>query len=247
MDIVSEYCESYGQIVNSYPDFLYHNSLKLNKLWDKNIVDLIIKYQQPNTDIIDIGANIGLVTLGVIKVAADNNIKLGNIHCFECDTQTFNLLINNVSSYSNVKLYPFALTDKYSLCETTINTYNRGCNYIYHTLDSDKSIMYNYTHTENSGFKKVNNIFAMGIPLDSIQYQFKNKISVIKIDVEGFELHVLQGAKEIIMRDRPIIIAEVFQCNFDRVLTFFKEVNYVSANKIINPDYSNEDWIFFPN
>ncbi len=247
MDIVLEHYDSYNQIVHSFPDYLYHNSLKLNKLWDKEIVDLIIKYQQPDTDIIDIGANIGLVTLGVIKIAADNNIKLGNIHCFECDTQTFNLLANNVSQHSNVKLYPFALADKYSLCETAVNTYNRGCNYIYCTRDSNESIIHNYSHTEERVFKKINNTFVMSAPLDSIQYQFKNKISVIKIDVEGFEMQVLHGAKEIIMRDRPIIIVEIFKCNFDKAIAFFEEVKYVLATKIINPEYPNEDWIFFPN
>jgi hypothetical protein len=87
----------------------------------------------------------------------------------------------------------------------------------------------------------------MGVPLDSLKYQFKNRISVIKIDVEGFELFVLKGAKDIINSNRPIIIAEVFECNFDKVLEFFREVNYSLATKVVNPDYIGQDWIFFPN
>jgi FkbM family methyltransferase len=247
MEIVSGYYKSYDQIIYSYTDYIYHNSLKIDKMWDKCIVDLIIKNLEPNTDILDIGANIGLVTLGLIKQASDNKIQLGNVHCFECDTMTCTLLFKNVSQHTNVKLYPFALTDKQTLCETTVNTYNMGCNYIYRTIDSDNDTEYKYGHSVNGNFKQLNNVFAMGVPLDSLKYQFKNRISVIKIDVEGFELFVLKGAKDIINSNRPIIIAEVFECNFDKVLEFFREVNYSLATKVVNPDYIGQDWIFFPN
>jgi hypothetical protein len=88
----------------------------------------------------------------------------------------------------------------------------------------------------------------LGIALDTIEYQFKNKISVIKIDVEGYELNVLEGAKGLIMKHRPIIITEIYEkINFDKVMNFFKFLNYKRFRKINNPEYANEDYIFFPN
>jgi FkbM family methyltransferase len=47
------------------------------------------------------------------------------------------------------------------------------------------------------------------IVLNSDVINFKNKISIVKIDVEGAELKVIEGIYKIISRDRPYIIIEI--------------------------------------
>ncbi|MEQ8384489.1 MAG: FkbM family methyltransferase [Coleofasciculus sp. A1-SPW-01] len=55
-------------------------------------------------------------------------------------------------------------------------------------------------------------------------YQFKN-VSLIKIDVEGHESEVLEGARETILRDKPVLIVEIEQRHLDN-----KPINQVFSN-----------------
>jgi len=59
------------------------------------------------------------------------------------------------------------------------------------------------------------------------------RLDFIKIDVEGSELFVLQGGKQIITKFRPVILVEISEENFKAagytsaaVEMFFKEINY---------------------
>jgi FkbM family methyltransferase len=47
------------------------------------------------------------------------------------------------------------------------------------------------------------------VKLDSFLRTKKTKVDLIKIDVEGYETHVLAGAMEMIHRDKPVILLEL--------------------------------------
>ncbi|WP_372367624.1 FkbM family methyltransferase [Candidatus Uabimicrobium sp. HlEnr_7] len=51
-------------------------------------------------------------------------------------------------------------------------------------------------------------------------------VSLIKIDVEGHELEVIQGALETIKKYRPIIIAEIWQKNMVEIQKMFTNLDY---------------------
>lgn len=74
------------------------------------------------------------------------------------------------------------------------------------------------------------------IPLDSLRL---NDVSLIKIDVENYEYFVLQGAKETIAKNRPLIVFECWighapeqrdqiaqKANFERVVSFIQSFGY---------------------
>jgi FkbM family methyltransferase len=248
MDIVKNNNNIYGVKLQSYDDWIYKHSINQNKIWDEDVVNEILNNYIPDTDILDIGANIGLVSLGIIKKAKEKNISLGNIHCFECDTQLFNFLVHNLSSFNNINFYPFAVAHKELLCNLSLLDYNPGCNHIHTTIDENEKKDYDYSMLFNQAAHiKRNNVFILGTSLDNIKYNFKNKISVIKIDVEGFELNVLNGAKKLILEHHPVVIIEIYeQINFNSVLKFFEDVKYVSYRKIKNNEYCNQDYIFYP-
>ena len=78
------------------------------------------------------------------------------------------------------------------------------------------------------------------LPLDFLKDTFTNKISVIKVDIEGLEYHFLIGAKEVILQHRPIIIIEIFKQNKLKVDELLTEYGY-TGNYI-----GKEDYIYYP-
>lgn len=62
----------------------------------------------------------------------------------------------------------------------------------------------------------------------------------MKLDVEGMEWLVIQGAKETIERCKPIIYCEKHKVNHEDVLPFFEEQNYTMTMGI------DGHWLFVP-
>ena len=67
------------------------------------------------------------------------------------------------------------------------------------------------------------------------------KISLIHLDLEGYEFEALKGAKEIIERDKPIIVLEIDSraVNYNN---FMLSLNYVTHKQLIYN--SNERMVF---
>lgn len=248
MEIITDNSNVYNTQVKLYRDYIYNNSISRGLMWDEEVVNEIIYNIPDGTDILDIGSNVGLVTLGIIKKAKDNNKHINNIHCFECDPKIIPLLTSNLSPFENVKIYPFALTAKQEICHITTFEINMGCNYIYSSSDSAGTTDYNYSSfIPTYNHKRNNNVCLLGIPLDSISYQFTNRIGAMKIDVEGHEVKVLEGAVETIQTHRPIIVIEIWEnINFDSVLKFFQKIKYTMYRKLENKVYKSQDYVFYP-
>jgi FkbM family methyltransferase len=169
----------------------------------------MLKYIQENyiqnTNIIDLGGNIGTTTLLMSEVLSDNS----NIYTFEpmySDILLKNILDNNL--LNKVKLYPYGVGNK---------------------LEVLKIKNFDYNLTNNFGafsiIENVDNSFeSLEIhitPLDI--YNFEN-VSLIKIDVENMEIEVLEGAINLLKRCKPTIIIETHQ--FDKFVesNIFKEL-----------------------
>ena len=89
----------------------------------------------------------------------------------------------------------------------------------------------------SSGFIKKPNVFYSAISLDSICNTFTNKVSVIKIDVEGFEYLVLQGAKIFLEKHKPIILIEIFDSEYIKICNLLSEYNYALTHSLGNLNY----------
>ena len=68
--------------------------------------------------------------------------------------------------------------------------------------------------------------------ITTIDNNYKNSetIGLIKLDTEGFESAIIEGAKEIIKRDKPIVVAAMYHTPED----FFELKDKL---KMLNPDY----------
>jgi len=81
--------------------------------------------------------------------------------------------------------------------------------------------------------------------LDSFQLQH---VSFIKIDVEGHELHVLEGAKQTLSTQRPTVLLEIKDQNRTAVFQIFSKLNYVARKleELAEVEGSAENYVFLP-
>jgi FkbM family methyltransferase len=74
--------------------------------------------------------------------------------------------------------------------------------------------------------------------LDNL-HDLEKKNIVIKIDTEGFEDKVLNGAVKLLTKNNVFCQIEIKDKNIDKVFSFFKSINYnlISDNKFNRTDY----------
>ena len=138
--------------------------------------------------VLDIGANVGHYTARLSKIVGPN----GRVMAFEPVPQTFELLSGNVLHFpfQNVTLFNVAVSDATGLAYISIPRADTGLDNFY---------MAKLTNDTNE-------LAVFCFPIDSIK--IPNRVTLIKLDVEGHELPALSGMKELIERDRPVLIVE---------------------------------------
>ena len=159
--------------------------MKSNRVWEKKIVKIFRDNIKKEDIVVDIGTYIGLHTIELSKLAK-------KVISFEpqplvsaCVKKT--LLAMDIN---NVEHYHMALGN--DIGWTNIHTNGNG----------DASIRGIRDKKFSQSFK---------CKLDKLDNIVKEKITLIKCDVEGYEWEVLSGAISIIQEYKPIIILETFK------------------------------------
>jgi len=183
------------------PSFYVSSYLELEKILQKDgesdILNLFLEKVKPGDIIFDVGANIGLYTLPCALKA-----KEGMVIAFEPVPMWFNRLQDNISlnSIKNVKAYNLGLhreTQKINLTIKKVLGSGMG------------SIMDDYGNNIPTDVRE--DVCSQLVNAD--EFISENKIplpNLIKIDVEGAELHVLAGLRSAIsQRGCRLILCEV--------------------------------------
>jgi FkbM family methyltransferase len=241
----------FNQCIKGKLDYIYKNSVITNELFDYGVCKTICEYAAKDTDIIDIGANIGLVTLGIKRILENNNSSnyINKFHCFECNDETFSYLKYNTNDHNDIILYNFGLSDNPQIANMSINNYNYGCNMVKQIYDNSNNNLNILEYECEKKFgnllnvKVEKNMFISLMPLDSFYNLFETRISVIKIDVEGIEYNVLLGAQKLIEKYKPVIIVEIFDENISKINDLMKRYNYTNKG-IIPKKYISQDYLF---
>lgn len=232
-----------GRPTAFFRDYIFNTVLATNQRWEENICREIAKNIRNDTDFLDIGANIGLVTLGVAELLKENQHKeyfppkqVRTFHCVECSIRNINLLKYNTKHLENVQIYPFALSDTFHMANMSENATNTGCDHISLRVEPGKNT--NITYDNYTEFSQQNvKTWVPCLTLDMIRHLFTNRVSVVKLDVEGFEYFVLAGGAEWFKEHQPVLIVEIFEQNRSRVFDLLAEYGYDSARRIGNEDY----------
>lgn len=235
----------YYQPITFFDDWILKQVIKHNTIFEEDICKYIVHYLQDNTDFVDIGANIGLISLGVDFLLKNTNKKLNTIHCFECSLRNLHVLQKNTRNNHNIRIYPFALSDQIQLVNINENPFNTGCDHISSIIYPTGS-NHNFYYGEYSDRSIQNkSVYIPTLTLDNLQSFFLNtRVSVVKIDVEGFEWFVISGAKNWLQIHKPIIIIEIFSEHKEKVHNILYSFDYVCIQNIISDNLHSDNYIF---
>ena len=196
---VKKLCKKYN-LSSPYQDFysLRSTLLVLYEVIAKDQYQ-IKKLVRKDDIVIDAGANMGAFTI------LASNYTGNKIVSFEPTKSTFNALKKNIKNFGlkNVILVNKGLGDKIKSSKLLVNKFSYGGNTI---IDSEKK----FTIENPEEDIKI-------ITLDSfVNESGIKKIDVIKVDVEGYELKLLKGARETIKRFKPRIVISAYHCPSDK-------------------------------
>lgn len=159
-------------------------------VFEPGLVRILDVLTPRNALALDVGANIGLTTLALAQLAT-------TVHAFEVVPGTFELLKTNVSNsgVANVVLHDFGLGDVAATVSLNRTEADRSGAYI------SKEAPPTLGHRRETGRVEVLDAVAPSLGPE--------RVGLIKIDVEGFEVPVLRGARELLDRDRPVVLLEM--------------------------------------
>ena len=169
--------------------------------------------------VIDIGANIGHYTKRFSDIVGER----GRVIALEPVPTTFALLSANAKlfKYNNVTLINAAASKRFKTIGMNIPKFSTG--------------LKNYYRAQCS-FNGNCDLSVLTIPVDSLN--FSERIALIKIDVEGYEMNVLDGLKNTIKTNKPILIIETCDSEITKKLSllgYIPERLHKSPNILFRP------------
>lgn len=132
---------------------------------------------------LDVGANVGYYPRLASKIVTES----GLIYAFEADYDNFHALCKNTAPLDNVTPLNFAVSDKQDFSEVFCSSHS-SCHSMRKTAD--------YLNG-----KKVN-VPAITLDLFWKHYLDKEMVDLVKIDVEGAEILVLEGMKQMLEQEK---------------------------------------------
>ena len=227
-DPILEYFETpIGNYIlpNNAPADIVINSMKFGKIFEPEVVDVAQQYIKKGTVVLDVGANFGQMSIMFSRFAGSN----GSIYAFEADNYIYDILKLNIKANNIKNINP--------ICKAVYN--NNGNAMLYPVQDFkkfDSYGSYGLDPNANEGRK------VETITIDSLNIQ--EPISFMKVDVQGSDLFVLEGAIETIKRHKmPILFEyeeqfnEQFNTKWQDYSDFIESVSYRIAMTIYNINY----------
>jgi len=178
-------CVSGGEILARLDDYVGRSAFYVGDL-DRKITWICAQIVKSGDTVLDIGANIGLVTLWLARLVGKN----GKVHAFEPNPELQNTLekVLERNRLSNVRLHQIALGSEQAELELRIPRFNAG----------GASLVRNKTLVDCA---------VHYVPVrclsDIVAEEKIKSIRLMKIDVEGFEMEVMRGATEALRVIRP--------------------------------------------
>ena len=172
-------------------------------------------YPECNNICIDVGGHVGTTSLPYSRLFKE-------VIAFEPNVMTYHFFKKNIeiNDIKNITVYNKGVYNKTMDCIIKKHGSNSGCYYI---QECDKN--------ENS---------TSVIKLDDLTYT--KPVDFIKIDTEGSELYVLEGARDLLCKFKPLLNIETNACSErffgykkENIFEFLKSLDY----KVLDDDGNN--------
>tara|TARA_R110002096_G_scaffold303693_1_gene498664 strand:+ start:487 stop:1308 length:822 start_codon:yes stop_codon:yes gene_type:complete len=190
-------------------------------------VDTFVE-KRPIDIVLDIGANIGQSALGWAK-------HCNKVISFEPHPIMFECLEKNVeeSGYDNIELHNIGLSNKTEILTFKRHLHKDGISRFMYPSEQKRLV-------END--KMIPKSSSSELPVTTLDKHFidnpieSDRITVIKIDVESWELKTLVGARKTIIKYHPLLIVEISKQRsiesesdtYENTIEFLKkQMNYV--------------------
>ncbi|MGC1902480.1 MAG: FkbM family methyltransferase [Candidatus Acidiferrum sp.] len=178
------------------PIRLLPSARQIPEEYEPQVLDLLKQTITPGAVVLDVGANVGVSAMMMARWCGPE----GHIYAFEPSPNPKQLLTEHLRMNG--------LSDRVTVCPTALSD-AEGTTTFFASGISGKSAL--------SGVNIGQSSEQVQVPVTTIDAycQSKNiKPSLIKIDVEGFEFNVLNGARNTLKKFRPSILVELHPMNW---------------------------------
>jgi FkbM family methyltransferase len=152
---------------------------------------------EPKT-IIDVGANVGQFAVACAKI-----FPTSTVHSFEPEPKSLEKLKRNVENLSKVRICPVALGERSGEALFHINSH------------SHSSSILPLEERHRQAFPEAQEVKTIKVPLSTLDRELKSismdRPVLLKLDVQGYEPHVLEGASDTLKRVDYVILEASFR------------------------------------
>lgn len=206
-----EFILIHGDLISEYVNLLGE--------WCEGEVELLNAIVPIDGNVIEVGSNIGMHAVPIAK-----HLKQGKLFCYEPQRVVYQILCGNIAinNLTNVHAFNKGCSHESGSIKVQSGNYDKPWNYGAFSLETGFSNEEQYSET--TSYEDV----AL-VSLDEVAiFNELNSIDLIKIDAEGFDENVINGAKKLIAKHQPFIFIE---SNTEAGFNSFKE-------KVISLDYT---------
>lgn len=207
----------WGKFLLLHGDFI-SDHMRVYGEWSEAEVALFKLLLKPESHVVEVGANIGTHSVALAKICHQ-----GRVFCFEPQRPIFTLLCANLAlnNIVNARALHAAVGGHEGQVEIETSDYSQPFNY--GSFSIDKGFATESTYAGNTWREPVRLTTLDTEPA----LQNLARLDLLKIDVEGLEVPVLQGAQSLIRQHQPAIFCEANKAEtFPAIIGALKDAGY---------------------
>lgn len=206
-------------ICTSYQDDHFQSAfLHAMRKWEERPLAAWKNVVEKNSTVIDVGAYLGIYSIVALRQGARN------VFAYEPNPVTAtrlreNLKLNSLENSVIIRQLALSSTDGHSeLLIPSGREYSSGAQLSESNIGRDLS-----------KWESIEKVRTLTLDVD-IRGANITKISAIKIDTEGFELQVLMGATDTLLKHKPVLLIEILEPqNLVKVSKFLRDFGYINT------------------